>query len=112
MMHASTDFFKGSFYPSGKLVLSVGEVATITFRVTPIEHASNLKIKIILPLPLVELVAGNLEWTGNVEKDQTVELHLSIKMTQDMAGYIRASVEADVYGQRVERSYYLSICTT
>jgi len=108
-MLLQTDIFRGSFIPESLVGVGLNAPIQISFSVTPIMGTSNTTIKIFLPSDIVDLVDGDLEWKGDVGKDETVTLKFTMKVTVETDSYIRAYVTSYINGSIVARYYYQRI---
>ena len=108
-MPLQTDIFRGSFIPESLVGVGLNTPIQVSFSITPIMGTSNTTIKIFLPHGIVDLVDGDLEWKGDVKKDETVTLKFTIKVTAETDSYIRAYVTSYINGVSANRSYYLHI---
>jgi hypothetical protein len=65
-----------------------------------------------MPADLITVVSGNAIWQGDVKKDETLTLSLSLATQGEVAAYVRADVEASDSGKDYRSSYYLRIATS
>ena len=107
-MPKQDDPFKGSF--AGSQIPSLNQVVQITFSVSPEQDMPNSTIKFFLP-PDVELVAGDLEWYGDLKKDQHLTINVSIKVAEKVEQHIKAEAITYIDGIKVSRSYYFLVST-
>lgn len=105
------DVFQGNFSPSNAVILRINESSDIAFSIKPIVDALNTTITFYLPADMVQLVDGELTWSGEVKKDEEIWLNISIKATYPMSGNIRARVMGFTQDGAVDQSYYLSVST-
>jgi len=110
-MPETVDVFRGSFSPSNRISVAVNQTVEIAFSIKPIEDVKNATIRIMLPGDLIRLVTGDLEWRGDLRKDEEVQLSFSVQASVEMNANVRAFVEGYISGYKMTRSYYLEIST-
>ncbi len=106
-MYKKTEFFRGEFSPNN-ISLLVNQTGEINFRISPITNLQNTTIQFFLPYG-VELIGGELQWNGDIKKDETLKLNITIRPTEMIRGDIKASVYTFFDKIRVKRSYYALI---
>ena len=104
------DIFEGIFSPQ-EVTAVPDEAFDVSFSISPTIDAPNTAIRLIMPADLIKLVEGDQEWTGDVEKGETVTLHLSFATDGEVEANIRADVEASPSGTEYSSSYYLHVTT-
>lgn len=105
-----TDPFGGNFQDSD--IVALNKETRILFQTKPMEDRDNATIKISLPFGL-EYIRGELQWEGNLVKEQVVSLELFVKTTNKMQGNIKAEVSSSGKSPGVleSRSYNYPIST-
>jgi hypothetical protein len=110
-MPKTEDVFEGSFSPQ-EVVAASGETFDVTFSLCPTMDTPNTVISFVLPADLVKLVSGNKVWTGDLKKDETLTLPLSLKANGEVDVCVKAEVEASSSGKDYQSSYYLHVATS
>ena len=81
---------KGEIEIVGKPLLN--QNFKLIHKMTSSIDVSDVKVKIILP-ENIELISGNLEWTGDIEKEQTIELESTLRVTKIGLYEIKSSLD-------------------
>ena len=110
-MHETQDVFRGSF-SSQEVVVASGEMVDVTFNICPIMDIPDTSISFVLPADLVTLASGNQEWNGDLRKDETLTLTLSLIANEEVEAYVKANVKAEPLGKNYQTSYYFHITTS
>ena len=71
----------------------------------------DTSISFVLPADLVTLAGGNQEWNGDLKKDETLTLTLSLIANEEVEAYVKANVKAEPLGKNYQTSYYFRITT-
>jgi hypothetical protein len=103
------DVINGYFLPENILNLSKNIPSEISFGIVPSISVHNITIEIILPYDLVEIVKGELTWSGNAKKDESISMNFTIKSIENIECSIRARVKGFTQKGLVEQSYYLVV---
>jgi len=109
------DFFRGKFSPASGLRVAKGQVSSFSFSVSPVVEVSDVKVEIIVPNVLVELISGEREWLGQLDRGSNLTLSFLIKPRVETYLSIAAHVEgvANIRGgTKVENTYYLTLQTS
>ena len=98
--------FNGSFVDSTSP--SINQETRITFSVNPQKDMPASTIKLFIP-PNVEVVNGNLEWYGDLNKGDHLSISIVIKITDEISHCIKVLATCELRGTSISRSYYLPV---
>jgi len=103
------DYFRGDYLVTGEPILN--QEVEILFSVKPMTDSITTKIKIFLPEG-IELVQGNLQWQGDIQQDEVVQVKIIVKPVQEGQLQIDTYVEGLLDGEHKKgRTYYLFFLT-
>lgn len=107
---ALEDYFRGDFSVTGEPVLN--QEVEIVFSVNPVLEAPNTSIRFYLPEG-IELVQGDLDWEGDIKKDEIVQVKITVKPIQEGQWIMHSYVESVFSSKRKEHyTYYLVFLTS
>jgi hypothetical protein len=89
-----TELYNGSFRSIGNI--SLNSTFNFIFTLDTIADAPNTTIKLILP-DGIELVSGDLVWSGDIKKSELIERNIFIKPVKEGEFRLKAWVENDKF---------------
>jgi hypothetical protein len=106
------EIFEGGFSPH-EITPTPNERFNVEFSIIPTKNAPNTKIHFIIPAGLVEMVEGVTEWTGNVNKGETLTLSFSFATLGEIEATVIAEVKNSIgsSGKEYSSSFFLQIAT-
>lgn len=100
-MVTKTDFFRGKFFPSNEIDLIANETLNIKFVIQPLGDASNTTVVLIPESKSLIIVKGDHKWSGDLKKDQILELEYTIMMEKTERTYLIAVAKGEIFPNNV-----------
>jgi len=103
------DYFRGDYLVTGEPILN--QEVEILFSVKPMTDSTTTKVRIFLPEG-IELIQGNLQWQGDIQQDEVVQVKIIVKPVKEGQLQIDTYVEGLLDGEHKKgRTYYLFFLT-